>query len=293
MAHPTEFGRRNADRTRTRQSQPSPVSTSSTSKFGSKAFMSALFALSVGAVSYQFLPESELSASSRPTRFFLNDAEPTDVPLRLYPSWTWGATTRQMLTASEFCKDTAKTAELTAEWNSVEQGKGDYILYDVRVQLEKGATKVGGVLLDSQFCSTQLATFYRDAQILRLKAEKLEPKTKYAAINAADREQSKRKIAELDAQLARVRGSAASVSRDSGEQYPSFSIAEMCRAKWPRDYSMEEYCQKQQEDARSWARGRNIETRIAVECARRWSEDWSMYAYCVKKEEEARDKLGG
>lgn len=83
------------------------------------------------------------------------------------------------------------------------------------------------------------------------------------------------------------------IERENSSGYePHFDIGVKCRREWPSDYTMEEFCIRQQEDARSWTRGRQIEERIASHCMRNWSQDWVMFKFCAGQEEKARDRIG-
>ncbi len=77
----------------------------------------------------------------------------------------------------------------------------------------------------------------------------------------------------------------------SASYEPSFDVSAMCRKNWPDNYRMEAYCIKQQEEARSWAKGRHTEDRISKHCARQRNHDWSMFKYCIDSEEQAREAL--
>ena len=76
-----------------------------------------------------------------------------------------------------------------------------------------------------------------------------------------------------------------------GATEPDVDIRELCREKWRTDFEMQDYCMKQQEEARDQVKSRNIDDAIAHFCAGRWSGDWEMFAYCVKKQSEAKARL--
>src|SRR5688500_4455610 len=64
-------------------------------------------------------------------------------------------------------------------------------------------------------------------------------------------------------------------------------IQRFCAARWRVDYEMQEYCIRQQQEARAWVQNRRIDSGIAAHCRGRWPSDWEMFAYCVKQQEEA------
>lgn len=72
---------------------------------------------------------------------------------------------------------------------------------------------------------------------------------------------------------------------------PDFDIGRMCQKKWPGNFKMEEYCINQQDKARSEARGRNIDDRIAMHCAAEWPADWNMFLYCVNQQSGAKSRV--
>lgn len=72
---------------------------------------------------------------------------------------------------------------------------------------------------------------------------------------------------------------------------PNFDIGRMCQTKWRGDFKMEEYCINNQENARSEARGRNIDDRIAMHCAAEWPADWTMFLYCVNQQSGAKSRV--
>jgi hypothetical protein len=69
-----------------------------------------------------------------------------------------------------------------------------------------------------------------------------------------------------------------------------FDIVRRCQERWPNDYRMEEYCTRQQEEARSKAGGW-IDHGIAVHCTEQWPADWNMFMYCVDNQTAARHRI--
>jgi hypothetical protein len=72
---------------------------------------------------------------------------------------------------------------------------------------------------------------------------------------------------------------------------PDMDIRNVCTQRWPSDYVMQEHCEKTQETARIWSKGRHTDASIGELCATRWHRDWDMYAYCVKQQEAAKVRL--
>ena len=71
---------------------------------------------------------------------------------------------------------------------------------------------------------------------------------------------------------------------------PRFDITRKCQERWPSDSRMEEYCIRQQEEARS-REGGWIDHRTAVGCANQWPSDWTMFMHCVDEQTPARNRL--
>ena len=122
---------------------------------------------------------------------------------------------------------------------------------------------------------------------------------RFAGFEAAPEERRKFVLARAEllfraraSQSLRTKGAVEPTRVESPTYEPNFDIAEMCRRKWTDNYQMEAFCLNQQEEARSWSKGRQIELRIAKHCMTSWSRDWQMFQFCVRKEEDARDRIG-
>jgi hypothetical protein len=109
---------------------------------------------------------------------------------------------------------------------------------------------------------------------------------------AAARAERKTKILLLKARaaLAEIEQSH-SIEVSGSRTEPDMDIAEACRNKWHNDYEMQDYCRKQQEEARSWAKHASIDNDIAVHCTSEWPANWEMFAYCVKQQNAAKQRL--
>lgn len=83
------------------------------------------------------------------------------------------------------------------------------------------------------------------------------------------------------------------------------NIAQLCHEEWPNDFSMEEYCQKnQREDLQAFRRlvaqyreSRDFIDAIVGRCTQEWTKgsgliDYSMVDYCTRNEVEAAQRLG-
>lgn len=69
-----------------------------------------------------------------------------------------------------------------------------------------------------------------------------------------------------------------------------------CKASWPSDFEMQEYCEQKQLDALElWeivqASKSDVIAKIAEKCNRDWPDDFEMKFYCYEKQMEARDRL--
>jgi hypothetical protein len=65
---------------------------------------------------------------------------------------------------------------------------------------------------------------------------------------------------------------------------PEFDIVRKCETQWPDSVRMRDYCENEQEEARSRASGGWIDHRLAVACTGKWPHDWKMFMYCVDRE---------
>jgi hypothetical protein len=72
---------------------------------------------------------------------------------------------------------------------------------------------------------------------------------------------------------------------------PDMDINGACAVEWESNYTMQEYCRKQHEEARAWAHNHSIDTDIAIHCTKEWPNNWRMFAYCAKQQEEAKARL--
>ncbi len=73
---------------------------------------------------------------------------------------------------------------------------------------------------------------------------------------------------------------------------PNFNVDQMCSGKWPNNYSMQEYCIKNEENARSWSRTAMVDDDVRRNCAGKWPQSWTMFQYCSNNEQQAKDRLG-
>lgn len=110
-------------------------------------------------------------------------------------------------------------------------------------------------------------------------------------------------IVQTDGQLSKMSpqsgprvGGSSSYSRSKGSSgtqgggyQTTSSIKNDCSKEWGRDYSMIEYCVKNQTEARD--KLRRYSGSIRNDCEKEWGSDYRMVVYCIEKQTKAKRNL--
>ena len=106
-------------------------------------------------------------------------------------------------------------------------------------------------------------------------------------------------ITYIDFNLTRAVNNAQGAPASQPPSSSSFSteINARCAAQWKADFQMQAYCRKQQSEALSTVRNRNMEQSqdrrtIRQMCAQQWKDDFQMWNYCEEQQLKALRDLG-
>lgn len=80
-------------------------------------------------------------------------------------------------------------------------------------------------------------------------------------------------------------------SRRKGDLYPDERYWLKCERAWKDNWSMREYCENNQEEAKRWASSTVIDDDVAIRCTRSWPDDWSMFKYCATQQMNSKDSV--
>ena len=253
----------------------------------------AALALFGGVGVFMLAKEGEQGERAQPRKYFKSNEFTQPNFMSKNADMAWGIATRTLMTAHLHCGHTALADALRLRWNFIEAGRGDYIRGLVEKELaERRGMTIEDTPLDAAFCSPtgDYKTVFWDARSIIKQAEAAVDPAKYAGMRLEALARLNLESARLEVKLAQHQKAAQRTL--SGPFEPDVRISDFCRNKWPNDYSMEEYCVKGQEKAKSEARGRTITDRIAQHCASKWPDNWEMFLYCAKQQDQARSRLG-
>jgi hypothetical protein len=69
------------------------------------------------------------------------------------------------------------------------------------------------------------------------------------------------------------------------------TLRSMCAERWPRDFEMRAYCEKQQRGGLRDLANASVPAITRQMCAERWSRDFEMRAYCERQQVKALREL--